>query len=382
MRIYPLLLSAAACTGADTGIVSVTVQHAPPSTAVVFLAADDSVVATMAPDADGLAQASMEAGGSVSVYIPDSALPSSVYTYAGVELGDAYAITLPDPDPVLSQLTIDVPEYPGTTKYIVRAPCAYGESATTTVAVSGAGCASATDFYVEAQTPTATVSFLSRDVALASAISLAGASYVVPSPITLSAINVPDATDPFLSAQVLDGDWVIAQGTIGGSSYTFDLPVIPGAELALQFQIDDSPHGQMFARRVPFASGTGDFAANLMPWIDAVTTSGDDVSWTEHGGGPIAIDGVVITTGSPTCNHFTSARDIGAAVRVPHLPAPYDACNLVSGALMYEVDSIGLGVDYETYRLGSLSTGEPEEQLWNEAPSDAFAHGGITLTMM
>ena len=123
--------------------------------AVVFLDANDGVVADVVTDAQGSAVAKLDTG-SVTVIRPGAAAQpdrpgssASVYTYVGVKAGDQLDLALATTRPSMPiSVDVKVPLTEDNSPVQIMTPCGSGVGVPPTVTVSLDGCGSETDFYV------------------------------------------------------------------------------------------------------------------------------------------------------------------------------------------------------------------------------------------
>jgi len=105
-----------------------------PGVLVYFQNADNSVVATVNTDGNGIAQAVMVAGGYVTAINPFTTPvavagvtpPDELRTFAGVKPGDHLVLTHND-DPAFANVSVTVPEIVGGTRYEVHSTCGSGD---------------------------------------------------------------------------------------------------------------------------------------------------------------------------------------------------------------------------------------------------------------
>src|SRR5438445_432576 len=120
--------------------------------AVVFLNPDDSEVADIVTDAQGVATAKLPMGGSVSVIRDDTTgtdPAGAAYTYVGVKGGDQLDLALPalsTTNPTTVTVQVPDPDPDARVPVEVRTPCGSGQGLPPQISVTLDGCGAMTDF--------------------------------------------------------------------------------------------------------------------------------------------------------------------------------------------------------------------------------------------
>lgn len=330
--------------GLDGASGVVSVQLAPPvgEVPVLFLAADDTVVAMTTTDGAGMASATLPPGGSVTVI--NQAL-EELYTVLGVEAGDTIRVPIRANSSAVT-ITVDLPVLAGATSYQVRTSCSNGGTSNTPQVLLLSRCSGPTDVLVVAQTPTGPQALLAPDVdlpAVAGVVTVTG-TYRPEGSASLTVTNVPaglvtvDAHLVRARGRFFINDQVpTAAAVTAGAAAVPALPYtdLPGLDVLAGVIMQPPGVGrQHLVRRGPAAASyTLDAGVTPLPFVQGVSV--DDatqtVTWTGTGPGtPVAVwtqlqDGKV---------YWNVLAPSGTPVRMPHLPAPFDVYQLIQGRVL------------------------------------------------
>ena len=330
-----------------------------PNVKVYFQNADSSLVALAMTDANGVASATMLAGGYVTAIDPFAnvpvplgiAAPTDLRTFAGVKPGDQLQLRERVNLPVVN-ITIGVLRDINATNYFLYTNCGTydisftGGSGTPGGPLQLVGCGATTDFVLEARDGTgiAINSILKAGVVLAEGgtIDFTADTYVATEDVTWSYSNVPAGIGSlnvraFLASSL--GPVVDTQTSalVNNSAATTTLkrPVIAGA---LGINITTSSGGAFGSHTVAeWAPSTAAYSLdmstlllpeyNASPTFDAATHT---ISWTAAAGGTqpdFARISAQFSSNTVAWNWDVAAPHTTASVALPVLPAPDDQFN-------------------------------------------------------
>lgn len=303
--------------------------------AVVFQNPDDSEVATLMTDAQGVATAKLPMGGSVSVIRDDSTTDpaGAVYTYVGVKGGDQLDLALPlaPTTPITVTVQVPDPDPDARVPVAVRTPCGAGQGTPPEVTLTLDGsCGAMTDFYVTeldaepsafikraAITPTIDLSTEMYRPALATSLSVSNAP--IGATISIEKTLETDLFRPVFSTGPL--------AVISGQSVDSEVPDLPGVEEQLIATVAYQGSTQRVGTRELYAAapGTVDLSTAMIVGPSAPTLVNDTLAWTESGSG--APDLVVGDRSGAGIHHTIVGPYSGASLRIPRLPALFAAFN-------------------------------------------------------
>jgi hypothetical protein len=345
------LVAAASCTG-DIGIVGdddmgggppptdvqITVRDATLPQAnveVIFQNLDDSIIADVVTDAQGLAVAQMPNGGNVTVIrtYPQPAPPASraaeVYSYVGVKAGDRLVLGHPiavDAPP--NAINVVVPDGANGTVNVVTA-CGSGQGTAPNVPITLKGC-SPTSFYVmdgDGASFFAHAAY-SENVDLSQQVLLPALSS------SLSATNVPTNTQVTIEKQLAAEGYVLFSSDpkrVDQTPTNVNIPSVTGVDQIVITEMTNADNRtQMVASHAPFAAGPSivDASVGMIAYIsDASTfTAPNTINWVEEspGAADMVLTTLSVTRGGPAMLNNTYVRRViapyGTTVRMPLLP--------------------------------------------------------------
>lgn len=332
----------------ETGLVTITVYdatHVPaPGVPVVFQDPDGSVVSEASTDAQGMASATMEAGGSVTCHGGPAA--NTLYTFTAVKPGDQLLVGTAGP-PATFQVSFKLPAVANAYEYSVQTRCGSGGagSGANPVATVGLSC-SPVDLYVSAKDQTVNhftmAAFYKANVSVASGdtIDLTGETYQPLATTTIEVDNVPpQVTTVSASIELWDGKFLfenmiaglgLASGKATGS---VPLPQLAGLDMQARVVLSAYPQpgvpsSQEVRQNLPLSTAyTLDATANAIAWIPngvRYDIAGSQVAWTEAAGALTAdyarAEVQVTRTSSNTTTYFV--REIAGPYTPGHLTVP------------------------------------------------------------
>jgi len=306
--------------------------------AVVFMNADDSVVADSVTDAQGVAVATMPTG-SVTVIREDASSTEpagAVYTYVGVKAGDKLELALPaltttTPTTVTVRVPEGDPDAP--LPVTVRTPCGEGTGLPPEVSVTLDGrCGAMTDFYVMEIGDEYPSAFIKR-APIAPTVDLSLETYRPALTTSLSVTNAPIGATAYVE-KTLETDLfrpVFSSGMLPvaeGQSVDAIIPDLPGVEEQLIATVSYNGSTQRVGKREPYAAAPGmvDLSTAMIIGPSAPSISADMLTWTETGSG--SPDLVVGEARGAQITRRVVGPYAGASLRIPHLPATHDAFNV------------------------------------------------------
>jgi len=328
---------------------------------VVFLDADDQLVATVMTDPQGFAEAAMGLGGSVTIVLEPR---RRLVSYLQVEPGDQLVYGWPPPPTPSRIINVRVPTVvTATPRYRVQTGCGLSS----TVGASGVGqirlegaCVS-TDIHVNAYDTAAYADRGSFFVAgapmpLTGTLDLTGHAYSPASALTVTVTGVPASASSvsadvaaragqhtFLAASTA-GPRAVAGADISMSTVTLipEAPTIGADELLVRTTLRASPAPTLTTSLTqkevvaPGAVYQVDVATVQLPSIVDVPhlDGAGAVRWTEIPGGSAqwVTAGVRVSHSGmfETVEHVVLAPYQPGTVRFPQLPPPFTALNLSS----------------------------------------------------
>lgn len=311
---------------------------------VVFQDANDNVIADIVTDAAGAATAKLPEGGTVNVirtYGPNAKGEPGpidhVYTYVGVKPGDVLELhgELRDDTPYYANVTVGLTNG----EFVaVLSPCgaAYGHAPTIQIELKG--CGGETDFFVinySGETDDEGVNsgslYFATHANLAAEIDLTSETFRGTLTAELSAINLPPMAIA-LQKRLVSGTFTMFDTGPLGTPATTDVPELPTVDQIVSAHLDDyAGQSMIVSSRRAFTSApiTIDAAANVIPMSVAPALAGSLLSWTEQGSGSPDLSIATITVGAVGRQYkrIIAAPYTGTSLRIPEMPAAYDAYN-------------------------------------------------------
>jgi len=293
-----------------------------PGVSVIFQNADDTVIAEMVTDANGVATIEMTTGNVTVVRtfpppvdINDTQRPPELYTYLGVQggdslqLGDATNETAPP-----SAINVMVPST-ANGNVTVDTPCGSGTGQAPLIPITVRGCDPNLIVYV---TDGDQASFVATapygenvDVSLNSFLSRLGT--------TISAANVQPDTQIQVEKRLVMGDYTLfstGQKRIDQTPADVQLPDLSGSgvdQLLLVALTDANGRTQRVATRAAFETGLSVIdgsVVGMIPYVSNPDYSPTGLSWVEAGPAAGQADSVVTT--------MTISKDIGGGIPGPN----------------------------------------------------------------
>jgi hypothetical protein len=314
--------------------------------AVLFQTNDDTVVADVKTDAQGVAVAELPMGGSVTVIRDESSTTStdpagSVYTYVGVKGGDKLDLALmaaPTGTPTTITVRLPDPDPAETVPVDVRTPCGSGQGIPPEISITLDGsCGAMTDFYVSEVGTEYPAAFIKR-APIGPTVDLSLETYRPALTTSLSVMNAPIGSSVSIE-KTLETDLfrpVFSSGQLPvapGQSVDTIIPDLPGVEEQLIATVAYNGSTQRVGMRKPYAASPGmvDLSSAMIigpsaPVLD--TLNSDTVTWTEAGSG--APDLVVASVKGQLVRRSIVAPYATASLRIPRLPVVHDAFNVQS----------------------------------------------------
>jgi hypothetical protein len=363
------------------GTVRVTVTDlsgvAPASGAsVVFMDPGDSLVATVATDLFGHAQADLLPGGSVTAVFMKSPNEYDVYSALDVQPGDDLAIVPRLDDSPMGTFTVNYPVDSGATSYNVYGPCGMGSSNGTSATLT---------MYRFCTTNPMTISvdaFGSNG--LQDHLEKAGVVFTDGGSITLSPnwtafltlnetlSNIPSTVGSVRSIRYAPNraahGVVMGQAPPSNSNVAFNtlVPISAGSAMRVDlFQTGSTASQTVWQQTASGAASTFglDVGANMLPWVGKpVVDSSTRTITTGTTGGAVAPDvGIlyVIFTRAGTTVAWTVAAPSLSTVTLPDIPASLgpvslESSDVVSAAAAYLVD-VDSYAGYEEARASAFT---------------------------
>ncbi len=355
----------------QAGVVKVKVERAigpAGGIAVAFQNADDSVVAS-APgmtDVNGVAMATMNPGGSVTVVLPPlpgpAARPIEVYTFIGVKPGDELLVGRPANAVVPAAVNLKIAPLLRGSNVEVQTSCggSFQGAATINIPLQISSSCTTVDVFVSARTISNTEigTFYKANVAVVGGnIDAAAEIFKVSKVSSFTLNNIPATTiSALISANVSAGTLSQLQvpetaninfPTPLGTSRTGDivLPDIAGDVLLTTQTSRTTSSIQSLFVRAPLASVaplTVDLTAQQIPWVLSLPLfdiGGSQFAWTESSDG--TADTVIVTaqvarpavppaTQGETWLHRVIAPHTVGLLHIPVLPAALSNFNFKS----------------------------------------------------
>ena len=351
----------------QAGVVKVTVNRATgpaSSVPVTFQNADDSVVASSptSTDANGVASATMNPGGTVTVILPPlagpSARPTEVFTFAGVKPGDELLVGRRSNVEPLVAATLKMAAQPRGTNVEVQTSCggSYQGSASLSIPLQIQASCTTIDVFVSARNVAngEIGTFYKANVAVvASTIDVLAETLKLSKAHTFTLSNIPATTmNAQISAEALAGTLAMRVPETG--SIVFPMPLgtsragdimLPdiAADVVLTTTMSRTISSiQVAIERAPLGPLTVDLTAAQIPWILSAPlfdAGGAQFAWTESSDG--TADTVVATaqvsrpavppaTQGESWSHQIIAPHAIGLLRVPVLPAALSNFNVKS----------------------------------------------------
>lgn len=351
----------------QAGVVKVTVERAggpAASVPVTFQNADDSVVSASptSTDATGVASATMNPGGSVTVVLPalagPSARPTEVFTFIGVKPGDELLVgrrtNLVSPSAASLKLAL----LPRGATVDVRTSCggSFQGLASTSIALQIPTTCTSVDVFVSARNVNNIEigTFFKGNVAVAAGtIDVAAEVLKVSKAHTFTLSNIPATTmNAQMSAEALAGALSVrVPETVSvnfpmplGTTRSGDimLPDIAG-DVVLTTQMSRTISSiQVAVERAPLGPLTVDLTAAQIPWIlsePLFDAGGSQFAWTESSDGTaetvlanaqVSRAAVPPATQGEAWRHQVVAPHAVGQLRVPVLPVALSNFNVKS----------------------------------------------------
>ena len=350
----------------QAGVVKVTVVRAggpAASVPVVFQNADDSVVASSptSTDATGVASATMNPGGTVTVVLPTlagpSARPTEVYTFIGVKPGDDLLVGRRTNIDAPLTASLKLALLPRGATVDVRTSCGNFQGlANTSIAMQIPSTCTTVDVFVSARNINNSElgTFFKGNVPVtAGTIDVAAEVIKVSKAHTFTLSNIPATTmGAQISAEALAGALSVRVPETAsvnfptplGTNRSGDimLPDIAG-DVALSMQMSRTISSVQFAvERAPLGPLTVDLTAAQIPWIlsePLFDAGGSQFAWTESSDGTaetvivnaqVARAAVPPATQGESWSHQVVAPHAIGLLRMPVLPVALSNFNVKS----------------------------------------------------
>ncbi len=355
---------------------------------VIFQNADDSVVTTLKTDANGAAQATMVAGGSVTVIMPPDprSMEQQVFTWVGVKPGDEL---LTDNKPVVAPAKVprvfNLPSGGANARYSVETECGrISNIDTPSVTVQmDQGCTSS-NVYVTVRGPTPR-SFYAANVTIpAGVVDLSTRLYVRSKSIATILTNTPTfVTAATTSASLLDGK--LQMTAPDASTLPYPAPLSPTTMTTALLPDVAVPDGlyltnlqrssgaaQFFVERASSDAYTLDLAVAPLPWLlsePANDLAGKALVWTESVDGNADVTFLQYTVLRAMPGLRFSRQIISPyvknKVRIPQLPPPGEGFNLLATdtALKLSVQLAVFPGGFDAVRAFAFTSGSFADRL-------------------
>lgn len=331
---------------------------------VVFQAADDSVIKETTTGSDGSAVADMPNGGTVTVIRlrPDdqngNPQAPEVFTYVGVKAGDV--LDLQSPSGVTTAPTTITVRVPPNENGVatVSTPCGSGTGAPPEIPVTIDGCAPGSEigFYVVEPGQTA---FFKR-APLGTTVDLSTETYRDQLTTQISVAGTPPTDAQVTVAKRLESDGFTFYTTQPQTAPAeIATPDVPGAEQVVLAMVSGPNGAQTIAKHEPFAAAPSslDLLADSITYTSPATVAVDGtLTWTESGPGipDIVHAKYIIAREGMTFTRSVVAPHAGPTLRLPQLPATYDAYNAKAGdatSASHELARFSTGYDSVRARI-------------------------------
>lgn len=342
------------------GNVSVTVYdvNGVPAAAmpVVFLNADDSIVAMTATNAQGVASATMVAGGSVTAQRPRPAGITGdwIYTFLAVEPGDALLVGEPPAStPTTFQTTFVVPTKTGTEVYYVDTNCGSGAAVGATNVVADLTCTTVDVLVTARNSDLDVIGVLFKSgvaVTAGATIDLSAEVWKGFKTITVTIDNVPldvvnapnfvfaDVIAPYAADTWAANFTFTTMGAVKRGTATLDVYDIQALDVLYNVMLY-RPHPTTQEILVRVAGGqdvTIDLGPKLLPWFStgvSPNAATGTITWTELPGAAADYMHIGISAIRSDASRYTweLAGPAGPGVfELPTLPGSFAAYNLQS----------------------------------------------------
>ncbi|MDX2094050.1 MAG: hypothetical protein SFX73_39835 [Kofleriaceae bacterium] len=332
--------------GPVTGPVKVITRT--PGLDVIFLAADGALVAKTTTNAAREAEATMEAGGSVTVVDPEN---TRIDTITEVEPGDvlsfAGAYPTQPPGGELAYVTVSWPARFDVTRYAISTNCSGAPNlSASTTSFEIAFCPPSTYIRVESSAADGPDRFMLDGNVTGGTHTMSLANWAVAPINTTTHVRITGV--PETPALVAETRLLSELGTIYGNSRLLfsnqitptlvsqePLPLVEGGQVwvGLSAQLSGSESFEKAARMPSMAAPSIElgFMENVpsLPLSAATDPSTRTVSWVEASGGVIPTNvRVGIRTSTNQRWRIVAPRRATTTVTFPRLPAPYDTVEL------------------------------------------------------
>ena len=359
-----------------------------PGVHVLFQNADDTLIADVTTNAEGIATTKLPNGGNVTVVreFPagtngEPAAAPQLYTYLGVKNDDVLEVVLPlsDNTPYVTKVTVALD--PGT-PFGVMTPCGSAQGIAPTVEVTLYGCVGSTDFYVY-ELDGETAAFL-KHATLAPDLDFSTEVFRGTLAVEISASNM---TMPavYLQRRLVTDHFTAYDSGILPTTATIDIPELPTADQITSAYVYDGQNTYVTARREAFsaAPSTIDIGAAMIPTPSTPALANNTLTWTETGTGTadLAIARVVVQTQDRTFVRAIAGADT-MSMHVPMLPAPWTKYNVDAATdqprIAHNLVRVTGGWDVGRARVFSFFDGADIAPMGGTATVSGFAYNEPT----
>ncbi len=304
---------------------------------VLFQRPDDSVVADVKTDVNGVAEVELPDGGTVSLFPTYSNGLKEAITYLGVKPGDVLEVgSLRSPqDSGITQVTLQLPA--GSLPYRLDTPC--GSVDVTTLSVAVHPCTPTMSFFVRDNLGRR---FYSAPIALREGqmVDLSAEVFRAPRTITLRGeqIPVPRLASPDVRTETTESLFVLSPSqsktfpvTDGAGMTTFEIADLPNALVTTSMSLPTTDGVKVWTRRqAPAAEVVFDFAQTGIAFAHDPVYADHTIRWTERGtGGDFAYAIALFDRprGTQRLRVSIFGPKVGSSLRIPTYPAPYTEFN-------------------------------------------------------